>query len=140
MRITLFGDQIKGYDEAIAYNGEYEISNATVKPLDDQYRTVNDHLPFQLHFNHRTVIQPICTETGHVVPQYQSIASIPRLQVGDDRYGTTSDALNFWAEKFAVVGFTALKHNPRRAFALSTTMSTRIIHNPKGDRANVLRE
>uniref|UniRef100_A0A803MLN7 Replication factor A C-terminal domain-containing protein n=1 Tax=Chenopodium quinoa TaxID=63459 RepID=A0A803MLN7_CHEQI len=189
MRVTLFGDQIKAYDEAIAYNGEYKISNATVKPIDDQYRTTHDQLPYQLHFNHRTVVQPICTETGYVVPQYQSIASIPKLEVADERYdvlglilfveeaarqinskyntesyireivitdqthnqtltisawndlsGTASDALNFWAEKFTIVGFTALKHNPRRAFALSTTMSTRIIHNPKGDRANMLRE
>uniref|UniRef100_A0A803L2S1 Uncharacterized protein n=1 Tax=Chenopodium quinoa TaxID=63459 RepID=A0A803L2S1_CHEQI len=140
MRITLFGDQIKAYDEVIAYNGEYEISNATVRSIDDQYRTTHDQLPYQLHFNHRTVVQPVCTETGYVVPQYQSIASIPKLEVADERYGTASDALNFWAEKFTVVDFTALKHNPRRAFALSTTMSTRIIHNPKGDRANMLRE
>uniref|UniRef100_A0A803M656 Replication protein A OB domain-containing protein n=1 Tax=Chenopodium quinoa TaxID=63459 RepID=A0A803M656_CHEQI len=189
MRVTLFGDQIKAYDEAIAYNGEYEISNATVRSIDDQYRTTHDQPPYQLHFNHRTIVQPVCTETGYVVPQYQSIASIPKLEVADERYdvlgvilfveeaarqisskynidsyvreivitdqthnqtltisawndlsGTASDALNFWAEKFTVVGFTALKHNPRRAFALSTIMSTRIIHNPKGDRANMLRE
>uniref|UniRef100_A0A803MQ01 Replication factor A C-terminal domain-containing protein n=1 Tax=Chenopodium quinoa TaxID=63459 RepID=A0A803MQ01_CHEQI len=183
MRVTLFGDQIKAYDEAIAYNGEYEISNATVRPIDDQYRTTHDQLPYQLHFNHRTVVQPVCTETGYVVPQYQSIASIPKtrevlgvilfveeaarqinskyntesyvreivitdqthnqtltISAWNDLSGTASDALNFWAEKFTVVGSTALKHNPRRAFALSTTMSTRIIHNPKGDRANMLRE
>uniref|UniRef100_A0A803KUA6 DUF223 domain-containing protein n=1 Tax=Chenopodium quinoa TaxID=63459 RepID=A0A803KUA6_CHEQI len=122
-------------------------------------------------------------------PQYQSIASIPKLEIADGRYdvlgvilfveeaarhinsryntqgyvreivitdqthnqpltisawndlsGTASDALNFWAERFTVVEFTALKQNPRRAFALSTTMSTRIIHDPKGDRANMLRE
>uniref|UniRef100_A0A803MDU2 Uncharacterized protein n=1 Tax=Chenopodium quinoa TaxID=63459 RepID=A0A803MDU2_CHEQI len=183
LRVTLFGDQIKAYDEVIAYNGEYEISNATVKPLDDQYRTVHDQLPFQLHFSHRTVVQPVCPDTGYVVPKYQSIASIPRVQVADERYDVLGVvlfveeearqvnskynnqsyvreiviidqthnqtliisawndlALNFWAERFHVVGFTALKHNPRRAFALSTSMSTRIIHNPNGDRANVLRE
>uniref|UniRef100_A0A803LF11 Uncharacterized protein n=1 Tax=Chenopodium quinoa TaxID=63459 RepID=A0A803LF11_CHEQI len=112
MRVTLFGDQIKAYDEAIAYNGEYEISNATVKPLEDHYRTIHDQLPFQLNFNHRTVVQPVCPETGYVIPQYRSIASIPKVEVADERY----------------------------AFALSTTMPTRIIHNPKGDRANVLRE
>uniref|UniRef100_A0A803MLQ3 Uncharacterized protein n=1 Tax=Chenopodium quinoa TaxID=63459 RepID=A0A803MLQ3_CHEQI len=176
-------------DESIAYNGEYEISNATVKPVDNQYRTVNDHLPYQLNFNHRTVVRLVCPETGYVGPQYQSIASIPKLEIADGRYdvlgvilfveeaarqvtsiyntqgyvreiiiadqihnqpstistwndlsGTASDALNFWAERFSVVGFTTLKQNPRRAFALSTTMSTRIIHDPKGDRANMLRE
>uniref|UniRef100_A0A803MZ79 Uncharacterized protein n=1 Tax=Chenopodium quinoa TaxID=63459 RepID=A0A803MZ79_CHEQI len=140
MCATLFGDQIKAYDEAIAYNGEYKISNATVRPIDDQYRSTHDQLPYQLHFNHRTVVQPVCTETGYVVPLYQSIALIPKLEVADERYGTASDALNFWAEKFTFVGFTSLKHNPRRAFALLTTMSTRIIHNPKGDSANMLRE
>uniref|UniRef100_A0A803NBQ3 Uncharacterized protein n=1 Tax=Chenopodium quinoa TaxID=63459 RepID=A0A803NBQ3_CHEQI len=140
MRVTLFGDQIKAYDEVIAYSGEYEISNATVRSIDDQYRTTHEQLPYQLHFNHRTVVQPVCTETGYVVPQYQSIASIQKQEVADERYGTASDALNIWAEKFTVVCFTALKHNPRRAFALLTTMSTRIIHNPKGDRANMLRE
>uniref|UniRef100_A0A803MJY1 Uncharacterized protein n=1 Tax=Chenopodium quinoa TaxID=63459 RepID=A0A803MJY1_CHEQI len=86
MRVTLFGDQIKAYDEAIAYNGEYKIYNATVRPIDDQYRTTHDQLPYQLHFNHQTVVQPVCAETGYVVPQYQSIASIPKLEVADERY------------------------------------------------------
>ncbi|XP_021751443.1 replication protein A 70 kDa DNA-binding subunit B-like [Chenopodium quinoa] len=45
-----------------------------------------------------------------------------------------------WAEKFNVVGFTALKALTARGFTLTTTMSTRIIHEPEGDRADILRE
>uniref|UniRef100_A0A803MYU1 Replication factor A C-terminal domain-containing protein n=1 Tax=Chenopodium quinoa TaxID=63459 RepID=A0A803MYU1_CHEQI len=51
------------------------------------------------------------------------------------------NALNNWADKFNVVGLTSLRaQNTSRGFILSTTMSTRFIHEPQGDRANVLRE
>ncbi|XP_021742986.1 uncharacterized protein LOC110709078 isoform X1 [Chenopodium quinoa] len=50
------------------------------------------------------------------------------------------DAMNNWAEKFNVVGFTALKTRHTRGFTLNTTMSTRIIMNLKGARADMLRE
>uniref|UniRef100_A0A803M3I7 Replication factor A C-terminal domain-containing protein n=1 Tax=Chenopodium quinoa TaxID=63459 RepID=A0A803M3I7_CHEQI len=157
MRATLFGDQIKAYDEAIAYNGEYEISNATIKPMDDQYRTTNDQLPYQLHFNHRTIVQPVCIETGYVVPQYQSIASIPKLQVADERYEEAARQISskYSAESYVrEIVITDQTHNQTLTITawndLSGTASDAIClinyyvyknnSYPKGDRVNMLRE
>uniref|UniRef100_A0A803LS83 Uncharacterized protein n=1 Tax=Chenopodium quinoa TaxID=63459 RepID=A0A803LS83_CHEQI len=54
--------------------------------------------------------------------------------------GSACDTLNVWAEKFIVVGFTSVKPSSLQGFSLTTGMCTKIIYNPKGDRANVLRE
>uniref|UniRef100_A0A803M6G2 Replication factor A C-terminal domain-containing protein n=1 Tax=Chenopodium quinoa TaxID=63459 RepID=A0A803M6G2_CHEQI len=161
MNVSAKNTVITAYDEAIAYNGEYEISNAIVKPLEDQYRTVHDQLPYQLNFNHRTVVQPVCPETGYVVPQYQSITSIPKLEIADERYDIlgvilfVEEAARQINSKYNTQSYvreivitdqtdnqplTISAWNDLSALALSTTMSTRIIHNPKGDRANMLRE
>uniref|UniRef100_A0A803MPJ1 Replication factor A C-terminal domain-containing protein n=1 Tax=Chenopodium quinoa TaxID=63459 RepID=A0A803MPJ1_CHEQI len=48
--------------------------------------------------------------------------------------------LNNWAATFNIVGFTALKALTARGFTLTTTMSTRIIHEPEGTRVDMLRE
>ncbi|XP_021775584.1 replication protein A 70 kDa DNA-binding subunit B-like [Chenopodium quinoa] len=64
------------------------------------------------------------------------------ISAWNDLAGKECDALCTWAEKFNVIGFTALKSRMTKAtgFSLNTTMSTRIIHEPKGDKADVLRE
>ncbi|XP_021722623.1 uncharacterized protein LOC110690105 [Chenopodium quinoa] len=62
------------------------------------------------------------------------------ISAWNDLTGKPCDAMKNWAEKFNVVGFTALKTRHTRGFTLSTTMSTRIIINPKGPRADMLRE
>uniref|UniRef100_A0A803MU35 Replication factor A C-terminal domain-containing protein n=1 Tax=Chenopodium quinoa TaxID=63459 RepID=A0A803MU35_CHEQI len=58
----------------------------------------------------------------------------------NDLAGRDCDLLTNWAEKFQIVGFTSLRPASRRGFALTTNMSTRVIHEPKGYGANVLRE
>ncbi|XP_021740148.1 uncharacterized protein LOC110706542 [Chenopodium quinoa] len=62
------------------------------------------------------------------------------ISTWNDLTGKPCDAMNNWAERFNVVGFTALKTRHTRGFTLNTTMSTRIIMNPKGERADMLRE
>uniref|UniRef100_A0A803MY44 Replication factor A C-terminal domain-containing protein n=1 Tax=Chenopodium quinoa TaxID=63459 RepID=A0A803MY44_CHEQI len=62
------------------------------------------------------------------------------VSVWNDLSEHDCDRLNNWAAKFQVVGFTSLRTVTRRGFALSSWMSTRIIHDPIGDRANVLKE
>ncbi|XP_021722717.1 uncharacterized protein LOC110690191 [Chenopodium quinoa] len=62
------------------------------------------------------------------------------ISAWNDLIGKPCDAMSNWAEKFNVVGFTALKTRHTRGFTLNTTMSTRIILNPKGPRADMLRE
>uniref|UniRef100_A0A803KVT6 Uncharacterized protein n=1 Tax=Chenopodium quinoa TaxID=63459 RepID=A0A803KVT6_CHEQI len=62
------------------------------------------------------------------------------ISTWNDLTGKPCDAMNNWAEKFNVVGFTALKTRHTRGFTLNTTMSTRIIMNPKGARVDMLRE
>jgi hypothetical protein len=39
MKVTLFDDNIAGYDTIIKQNQEYIISNATIKPVDPKYQT-----------------------------------------------------------------------------------------------------
>ncbi|XP_021756072.1 uncharacterized protein LOC110721230 [Chenopodium quinoa] len=60
------------------------------------------------------------------------------ISAWNDLTGKPCDAMMNWAEKFNVVGFTALKTRHTRGFTLNTTMSTRIILNPKGARADML--
>uniref|UniRef100_A0A803KX63 Uncharacterized protein n=1 Tax=Chenopodium quinoa TaxID=63459 RepID=A0A803KX63_CHEQI len=62
------------------------------------------------------------------------------ISAWNDLTGKPCNALSKWAEKFNVIGVTALKTRHTRGFTLNTTMSTRIIMNPKGQRADMLRE
>ncbi|XP_021715905.1 uncharacterized protein LOC110683801 [Chenopodium quinoa] len=48
------------------------------------------------------------------------------------------DKLSNWAETFKVNGFRALKPNTRCGFSMNSGMSTRIVYEPKGNRATVL--
>ncbi|XP_021719156.1 replication protein A 70 kDa DNA-binding subunit B-like isoform X1 [Chenopodium quinoa] len=50
------------------------------------------------------------------------------------------DGLKNWADSFQVIGFRALKPYTRRGFSMNSSMSTRIIYEPKGERARVLQD
>uniref|UniRef100_A0A803MAQ7 Transposase n=1 Tax=Chenopodium quinoa TaxID=63459 RepID=A0A803MAQ7_CHEQI len=62
------------------------------------------------------------------------------INVWNHLAGSACDKLTVWDEKFMVVGFTAVKPSTLKGFSLSTGMDTQVIYEPKGDRANVLRE
>uniref|UniRef100_A0A803LLL1 Uncharacterized protein n=1 Tax=Chenopodium quinoa TaxID=63459 RepID=A0A803LLL1_CHEQI len=138
MRGTLFGDQIEAFDEALQYLGEYDISAAPIKFIDEKWRTELDQFPYQMTFGSRTVIQPVHPELGPILPNYRPIASIPRAVDPDERYGKYFDKLPTWEEAFKVIGFTALKPYTRRGFLMNSAMSTRIIYEPEGERARVV--
>ncbi|XP_021713779.1 replication protein A 70 kDa DNA-binding subunit D-like isoform X2 [Chenopodium quinoa] len=86
MRGTLFGDQIEAFDEALQYLGEYDISAAPIKFIDEKWRTELDQFPYQMTFGSRTVIQPVHPELGPILPNYRPIASIPRAVDPDEKY------------------------------------------------------
>ncbi|KMT03629.1 hypothetical protein BVRB_8g190420 [Beta vulgaris subsp. vulgaris] len=112
MRGALFGDQVEGYKEAFVYKGEYEIANALIKPVEEQFKSSSSELDYQMSFGRQTVIQPTNTKANPVLLEYQTISSIPK----------TCDP----SEKFGL--------------PLASTMSTTIIHEPNGDRAAALAE
>ncbi|CAO2826094.1 unnamed protein product [Amaranthus hypochondriacus] len=182
MKATLFEDDITAYDTIIKQNYEYIISNATIKPVDPRYQTRENE--FQMTINNRTIIQPTCTESQESVPQYHTIASLPRMANTCDRFDilgiiifvsevrqvkgafarqnsvcdifitdhSSHQPLTILAwndlscffdnslDSNPIVGFTSLKLTSHKGFGLGTTMSTNIILEPTGDKANTLRQ
>ncbi|XP_056699127.1 replication protein A 70 kDa DNA-binding subunit B-like isoform X1 [Spinacia oleracea] len=86
MRGALFGDQIEAYKDAFVHKGEYEIVDAPIRHADPRWKKSEEELDFQMTFGRQTVIQPVNVEAGPILPDYQSIASIPRAGDPDDRY------------------------------------------------------
>ncbi|KAK9748632.1 hypothetical protein RND81_02G070600 [Saponaria officinalis] len=62
------------------------------------------------------------------------------ISAWNDLAETECALLSGWAEKFEVVGFTALKVSTHKGFSMATTMSTTFIHSPTGDMASVLEQ
>uniref|UniRef100_A0A803MDJ1 Replication factor A C-terminal domain-containing protein n=1 Tax=Chenopodium quinoa TaxID=63459 RepID=A0A803MDJ1_CHEQI len=62
------------------------------------------------------------------------------VSVWNDLAEKDCERLTNWAAKFQIVGFMSLRPVTRRGFGLTSGMSTRIIHDPVGDRANILKE
>ncbi|XP_021732613.1 replication protein A 70 kDa DNA-binding subunit B-like [Chenopodium quinoa] len=144
--------------------------------------------PYQLTFAENTLVQPICSITGEIEPEFEAISAIAKahfldeicdvlgivlfvenevplvdsfyghkayvrevvityqtntqpiiVNVWNHLAGSACEKMNVWAAKFIVVGFTLVKACGLKGFSLSSGMDTRIIYEPKGDRANVLR-
>ncbi|KAK9755754.1 hypothetical protein RND81_01G047900 [Saponaria officinalis] len=62
------------------------------------------------------------------------------ISAWNDLAETECALLSGWAEKFKVVGFTALKVSTHKGFSMATTMSTTFIHSPTGDMATILEQ
>uniref|UniRef100_A0A803LA30 Replication factor A C-terminal domain-containing protein n=1 Tax=Chenopodium quinoa TaxID=63459 RepID=A0A803LA30_CHEQI len=62
------------------------------------------------------------------------------INVWNHLAGNNCEQLKGWAEKFIVVGFTSVRPSNIKGFSMSAEMYSHIIYDPKGDRANVLRE
>ncbi|XP_056698729.1 replication protein A 70 kDa DNA-binding subunit D-like [Spinacia oleracea] len=189
MRGALFGDQVEAYKDALQHKGTYEIADAPIRSANQQWKRSESEMDFQMSFGRQTVIQPVNPEAGSILPDYQCLASLPRVGDPDDRFDVLGvvlyveeearkvdtaqgrqalvreivisdhssdqpmvisawsdlaegecDALSSWAEKFNVVGFTSLRTTSHKGFSLSTSISTVIDHDPKGDRPNALNE
>ncbi|KAH9625530.1 hypothetical protein KSS87_020327 [Heliosperma pusillum] len=78
MRAALFGEQVEMYKEAIVYNGNYEIVNAPIKPMDERWKKDASELNYQMSFGRQTIVQPMDIETGPVEPEYMLIGRIPK--------------------------------------------------------------
>ncbi|XP_056698307.1 replication protein A 70 kDa DNA-binding subunit B-like [Spinacia oleracea] len=86
MRGALFGDQIAAYKDALQHKGTYEIADASFRSADQQWKRDEHEMDFQMSFGRQTVVQPIDPEAGPIVPDYQCLASVPRVGDPDDRY------------------------------------------------------
>uniref|UniRef100_A0A803NDD2 Replication factor A C-terminal domain-containing protein n=1 Tax=Chenopodium quinoa TaxID=63459 RepID=A0A803NDD2_CHEQI len=163
MRCALFGEQIKAYEDILKPTGKYEISRAPIGVVDDQFKFNLEELPYQMTIGQQTVVQRLNPEAGPIIPMYQPLSTIPRTADPDSKFDVVVVVLFVEEQprmitnsrgrespvreivvtdtRFNVVGFTSLRaQNTSRGFILSTTMSTQFIHEPQGDKANVLRE
>ncbi|KAJ8438207.1 hypothetical protein Cgig2_001925 [Carnegiea gigantea] len=75
MGVTIYGDDIASYVEAIKRRKEHEISDAVVKPLKRQFPLRLEK--YEMEFTHRTIIRPVFNETDtDDVPYYCAISQI----------------------------------------------------------------
>jgi len=75
MGVTIYGDDIASYAEAIKRRKEHEISDAVVKPLKRQFPLRLEK--YEMKFTHRTIIRPVFNETDmDDVPNYCAISQI----------------------------------------------------------------
>lgn len=87
MKAALFGEQVDSFNEAIVYNGQYIISNALIKLIEERWRNNSDELPFQVTFGGQTVVQRVNSEGTIDGPMFQSIQSFSRILMPGTKYG-----------------------------------------------------
>lgn len=85
MQATIFGDNIALYGKAVKFGKEYEITNAKIKPMKEQYRTSEEQ--YEMEFVDTTVIRPLFqASASDDMPRYCEIGTIPRVPDLPDRY------------------------------------------------------
>ncbi|KAL2921991.1 Replication protein A 70 kDa DNA-binding subunit B [Bienertia sinuspersici] len=184
MKGALFDNDIERYAEALERNGEYELSNATITPVPQQYASRPNE--YSIIINSRAKISPLTTDPEVLGPHYQPIATDPRdpfnmelidilgivfyvsgakhisrpqggedlvreMYLIDHSYDrpftaslwnefvrTQADLLDSWEESYPIVSILALTGRSYKGFTLSTKMSTSIIPNPEGAKAEAL--
>ena len=86
MGVTIYGDDIASYAEAIKCRKEYEITDAVVKPLKRRFSLRPKK--YEMEFIHQTIIRPIFNETNMGdVPDYCAISQINHAAWSTERYG-----------------------------------------------------
>ena len=75
MKATIFGANIEAYVEALQRKGEYEISNATIKKVPDQYASRENE--YSMTVNKAAKIITLTPDPAVLGPCYQTIASVP---------------------------------------------------------------
>ncbi|KAH9605771.1 hypothetical protein KSS87_012336 [Heliosperma pusillum] len=86
MRRTLFGDQIEAFTDALVYNGIYEVANAPIKTIQEQYRRDPTELPYTMTFGRQTLVRSTSSVPGPVLPAYQCISQIPKTANSSDKF------------------------------------------------------
>ena len=85
MKATLFNSYIDRYAEALRRKGEYELDDATIKPVLEPYATHPNE--FSMVINDYAKINPLTTDPSIFSPEYQPISSISRDPVDKQLYG-----------------------------------------------------
>ena len=92
MQATIFGDNIAHYDKAVKFGKQYEISNARIKRIKEQYRTTEEE--YEMEFMDTTIIRPLFqASSSDDVPEYCYIGAIPRIVESEDRHGKDTNSL-----------------------------------------------
>ena len=76
MKATLFNNDIEKYAEALQRKGEYELGDATIKKVDEEYASRPNEC--SLVINARAKILPLIDDPEKLAPEYQAISTIPR--------------------------------------------------------------
>lgn len=83
MKATLFENDIETYKDALKRNGVYELSDTTVRPLQEQYRSRPDE-EYQItlggHMRVRALNVLGCDDT----PKYRRLADIPSVLAAEE--------------------------------------------------------
>ncbi|KAL2903167.1 Replication factor A protein 1 [Bienertia sinuspersici] len=72
----IFGSDIPPFEQAIVRDGEYEIGDAIIAPVAEQYRQKENE--FQMTFNRRMELISVGGESSNPGPKYLPLQSIPR--------------------------------------------------------------
>ena len=92
MQATIFGDNVAHYDKAVKFGKEYEISNARIKHIKEQYCTTEEE--YKMEFVDTTVVGPLFQASSiDDVPEYCDIRAIPRIVELNDRPGKHTNSL-----------------------------------------------
>ncbi|KAL2928584.1 Replication protein A 70 kDa DNA-binding subunit [Bienertia sinuspersici] len=75
MKGAIFHDDIESFDSALKRNGEYEISDAPIKVIPEQFSSKVGEL--QMNFNDRVKIIPVSLNNCSDEPQYTKLSAIP---------------------------------------------------------------
>ena len=88
MKATIFGNDIESFSESLQRNGEYELSNAIIKPVDAKYAMRSNE--YSLIINGQTNIEPLTNDPSLLGPQYRTLLSVPKDTRPDSLYGIFS--------------------------------------------------
>jgi len=92
MQASIFGDNISHYNKVVKFGKEYEISNARIKRIKEQYRTTEEE--YKMEFVDTTVIRPLFQASSiDDVPEYCDIGAITRIIESKDRHGKHTNSL-----------------------------------------------
>ncbi|KAL2930295.1 Replication protein A 70 kDa DNA-binding subunit B [Bienertia sinuspersici] len=75
MKGAIFHDDIESFDSALKRNGEYEISDAPITVIPEQFSSKVGEL--QMNFNDRVKIIPVSLNNCSDEPQYTKLSAIP---------------------------------------------------------------
>jgi len=92
MQATIFGDNVAHYNKAVKFGTEYEILDARIKHIKEQYRTAEEGC--EMEFVDTTVIRPLFQPiNSDDVPEYCDIGAIPRIVESEDKHGNDTNSL-----------------------------------------------